>query len=151
MAKENIGRASGLAVRISGLNDILKTFGKLPENVKRRALRRGIAAGAEVYRIGAIQNAIGIDNKDTTKQSIWKNIRNVYGVKRSRLSRQLVQMVTVRNTKRGGDTFYWRFVEFGTSHNRAQPFMGPAFDSLSAEATREAAEETSRQLLRSIK
>lgn len=138
-----------MKVEIKGLKEVIKTFGKVPDGVKRRALRQGLAAGGEVYRIGAIQNAMGVDN-DKTKAAIWKNIRNVYGVKRSRISRNVVQMVTVRNTKRGGDTFYWRFVEFGTSHSRAQPFMRPAFESLSGLAIRETAEEMTRRLLNKV-
>ncbi len=138
-----------MKVEIKGLREIVKTFGKVPDSVKRRALRQGLAAGGEVYRVGAIQNAMGIDDPNT-KAAIWKNIRNVYGVKRSRMSKNIVQMVTVRNTKRGGDTFYWRFVEFGTSHSRAQPFMRPAFESLSTLATREVAEEMARRLLNKV-
>lgn len=138
-----------MRVEIKGLKEVIKTFGKVPDGVKRRALRQGLAAGGEVYRIGAIQNAMGIDDPNT-KAAIWKNIRNVYGVKRSRISRNVVQMVTVRNTKRGGDTFYWRFVEFGTSHSRAKPFMRPAFESLSGLAIRETAEEMTRRLLNKV-
>jgi HK97 gp10 family phage protein len=29
----------------------------------------------------------------------------------------------------GGDTYYWRFLEFGTSHASAQPFLRPALQN----------------------
>jgi len=29
----------------------------------------------------------------------------------------------------GGDTFYWRFLEFGTKRSRAQPFIRPAIEN----------------------
>lgn len=33
-----------------------------------------------------------------------------------------------------GDPFYWRFIEFGTSHIKAEPFLRPAFESEKHEA-----------------
>lgn len=35
----------------------------------------------------------------------------------------------------GGDTFYWRFVEFGTERTAAKPFLRPAMEASIAPAT----------------
>lgn len=50
----------------------------------------------------------------------------------------------------GGDTFYWRFVEFGTERSRAEPFMRPALANNITQATSEAAKHMSRWLGRNI-
>ena len=46
----------------------------------------------------------------------------------------------------GGDTFYWRFVEFGTKYVAARPFMRPAFDQNTQTATDATAVELSAGL-----
>lgn len=50
----------------------------------------------------------------------------------------------------GGDTFYWRFVEFGTQRNSAKPFMRPALESSAQEATNEFIRSYNRSIDRAI-
>ena len=64
------------------------------------------------------------------------------------------EIVTGRSAKGnpGGDTFYWRFLEFGTSKMRARPFMRPAmltkqqaaFDAVAAAVDTELTKEVAK-------
>jgi HK97 gp10 family phage protein len=51
----------------------------------------------------------------------------------------------------GGDTFYWRFVEFGTQSVAARPFMRPALESNVGTATNEFVTQYKKSLDRAIK
>ena len=50
----------------------------------------------------------------------------------------------------GGDTWYWRFEEFGTATNNAHPFLRPALnnniDAVRAEFTRSYSEELDKEI-----
>lgn len=51
----------------------------------------------------------------------------------------------------GGDTYYWRFIEFGTERSRAQPFMRPALENNIDAATNTFIAEYQKALDRAIK
>lgn len=106
-------------------------------------MRRSLRKGANVIRDAARNNAKRFDDPDTTDR-IWKNITTQSGG--SRLERKLggpamrIGVMGGAKSKKGGgtyqvggskenpggDTWYWRLLEFGTSKMRAQPFLRPA-------------------------
>lgn len=51
----------------------------------------------------------------------------------------------------GGDTFYWRFLEFGTEKAAAKPFMRPALENNIQAATNEFVTEYGKSIDRAIK
>lgn len=51
----------------------------------------------------------------------------------------------------GGDTFYWRFLEFGTERSRARPFMRPAVDQAGQRAVNTFITEYQKALDRAIR
>lgn len=51
----------------------------------------------------------------------------------------------------GGDTFYWRFIEFGTMRYSGTPFLRPALPSKQDEATREFVNQAKKAIDRAIK
>jgi HK97 gp10 family phage protein len=51
----------------------------------------------------------------------------------------------------GGDTFYWRFLEFGTSRFAAKPFMRPALAQSISEATNTFITEYEKAIDRAIR
>ncbi|WP_284075242.1 HK97-gp10 family putative phage morphogenesis protein [Acinetobacter pittii] len=121
-------------VKIEGLDEVLRKMGVLKDKRKiRNAAMRAARKGMNVVRDAARQNAKAIDDPETSEK-IWRNISVSAGKTKSL---DLVQMrVGVRggasysnptppNTS-GGDTRYWRFLEYGTSDMPATPFMRPA-------------------------
>ncbi len=138
---------------IQGLDEVeaklkLLANGKAAKRAATRAARKAIA----VVRKAAIANAKQLDDVDSSER-IWKNITTKAG----KISGNNVKMrVGVRGgarhyvkskdnvrkklagktyktdgdkTNPGGDTFYWRFLEFGTQHSPAKPFMRPALQN----------------------
>lgn len=142
-------------MHIHGLDEVQRKLellgnGKAAKRAATRAARKAIA----VVRKAAIANAKQIDNRDSDEK-IWKNITARAG--RSR-DGSIIFRVGVRggakayvNSKEnvrkglagkkyktggdknnpGGDTWYWRFIEFGVpAHGIApRPFMRPALQN----------------------
>ena len=142
-----------MAEQIEGLDDVTAKMRELsnPKKQKNAATRSARKAMA-VVRKAAVANAKALDDSNSPER-IWKNIQ----VKASKTRQGLVIMrVGVRggamsyaNTKEnvrkgkigkkyltpgdktnpGGDTWYWRLVEVGTSRSAAKPFLRPALNN----------------------
>ena len=142
-----------MAEQIEGLDDVTAKMRELsnPKKQKNAATRSARKAMA-VVRKAAVANAKALDDSNSPER-IWKNIQ----VKASKTRQGLVIMrVGVRggamsyaNTKEnvrkgkigkkyltpgdktnpGGDTWYWRLLETGTSKMAARPFMRPALNN----------------------
>ena len=133
---------------ITGLDEVEANFKKIgnprkQKNTTTRAARRAM----NIVRKAAADNAKSIDDTETPNR-IWKNIATRTG--RTRGTGMVLMRVGVRggaqqyaktkaNVRKGragktyatagskknpgGDTFYYRFLEFGTSKMAARPFM----------------------------
>ena len=142
-----------MAEQIEGLDDVTAKMRELsnPKKQKNAATRSARKAMA-VVRKAAVANAKALDDSNSPER-IWKNIQ----VKTSKTKQGFVLMkVGVRggamsyaNTRAnmrsgragqtyatagssgnpGGDTFYFRFVELGTSRTAAKPFLRPALNN----------------------
>ena len=142
-----------MANQIEGLDDVTAKMRELsnPKKQKNAATRSARKAMA-VVRKAAVANAKALDDSNSPER-IWKNIQ----VKASKTKQGFVLMkVGVRggamsyaNTTAnrranrvgetyatagskenpGGDTFYFRFLEFGTSKVPATPFLRPALNN----------------------
>lgn len=136
---------SDFTVKIEGLAEVKRKLKLLPERVGRNAMRRALRKGANVIRDAARGNATRVDDPKTREQ-ITKNIV-VQGGRRSREKQAGGPLMRVgvlggsRNMAKhgeftgsgkgnpGGDTWYWRLLEFGTSKMAARPFMRPAMQN----------------------
>lgn len=142
-----------MANQIEGLDDVTAKMRQLsnPRKQKNAATRSARKAMA-VVRKAAIANAKALDDSKSPER-IWKNIQ----VKASKTSQGLVLIKvgvrggamsyanTAANRRQnrvgqsyatagssdnpGGDTWYWRFQELGTSRQAARPFLRPALNN----------------------
>jgi HK97 gp10 family phage protein len=127
--------ADVVTVKVEGLAEIERKLRQLPERLGRNAMKRALRKGANVIKQQAQANAKAIDDP-ATREQISKNIAVASGSrKREREAGGLLMRIGVSggarptsgdNGQPGGNTTHWRFVEFGTSTARAQPFMRPA-------------------------
>ncbi len=164
-----------MANEITGLEEVqakLRQLGnaKKAKNAATRASRKAM----NIVKKAAVQNAKAIDDKDSPEK-IWKNIitkagktKGVDGVvmkvgvkggarkygtnadnrRAGRVGRRYQTQGDKKNP--GGDTWYWRFEEFGTATNNAHPFLRPALnnniDAVRAEFTRSYSEELDKEI-----
>jgi len=158
-----VGRYIGVAMSVKGLDNVLHNLQELDTRIIRRATTSAIRAGAGVIRDAARVNARALDDPGTPAQ-IYRNI-----VARSIRRRDVVRQggdagarVGVLGGARdlskqgeikgagsgnpGGDTFYWRFLEFGTQHMAARPILRPAAEENKTQAFNATAEQLRKRV-----
>lgn len=117
--------ADWITYKLTGADKLSATFKTLSQEMQRQVV---VPAGKDAMQIvlqDAISRAQRIDNPDTVPD-ISKNIALIEDVKYFEETGDTKISVGVKKGRRarlGGNTFYWWWVELGTSKNRAQPFM----------------------------
>ena len=139
-----------------GADEALAKMRNLAPKLIKSGLKRAVRKGAVVVQKAAQANARRIDDPQTAA-SIPKNIAVQYsgplskreggvgyrvgvlgGAKRlyaNNKANRRKGIVGQQTSATGGSTWYWRFVELGTSRQRAQPFMRPALENNVERAT----------------
>lgn len=160
----------GVYFEIRGLEKALANMRALPVLVRNKVANSAMRKAAILVRDAARANAQRIDRTETPLK-IADNIDARYASRTSKRTGDVIYQVGVRggakaygNTKRnrgkkrvgekydtGGSTYYWRFVELGTSRSRARPFMLPALERNTQAATDAFVAEFDRQIARALK
>lgn len=127
-----------------GVIDKLKS---LAPKLEKKYLNSALRAGAVIIQRAAQERARAFDDPDTPK-AIWKEIVIRTNAKLGKQNQGMALSIGVmggakkyantRANKRKrrvgrtyvtpGNVYYWRFLEFGTSKMKAQPFMRPAIE-----------------------
>lgn len=150
---------------LEGENEIIERMQELERRVQRRSANKATRRGAWVIARKARENAKAIDDPNTP-ENIAKNITVQSASRLGRREGGAAMRVGVRGgaakyastrenvrrgrvgkayatggskTNPGGDTYYWRFLEFGTSRVSAKPFMRPAIAQSAQDAFNETA------------
>lgn len=138
------------SVSISGLSDIKKALAKVTSEVAQKANRQALAKAATVIRDEAKSRAV-VDTGSMQAAVIVKHVREESGggrqayivtVRQGKRYREVSQDASGRSYSRSKvdkkgrkrDAYYWTFVEFGTRHTAARPFMSPAFEAKKSQA-----------------
>ena len=130
-----------------GFAELAKRMRELPDLLARKSLRGAVNAGASVIKKEAQLRAPKLTGA-LAKNFYQKQIREAstvlsqtfYVGVRSGLARYAKNKANKKAGRAGkvykdsGATFYWKFVEFGTSKMPARPFLRPAFESRKNEA-----------------
>lgn len=139
---------------LQGIEELRRKLRVLPEQLQLKGFRSGMRKAANAVRDRARTNAQGIDDP-VTRESIPKNLFVKFSTRAWRQNKDIKFRVgilggaqTYANTKEnvrkgragakyltggsstnpGGDTWYWRFQEFGVPGRGipARPFLAPA-------------------------
>lgn len=116
---------SWITYNLKGADELSRVFKTLPQNLQRQVVVPAAKDAMDIVLKDAIQRASAIDDPRTIPD-ISKNIGIIEDTKFFNETGSTKISVGVRKTKRGqrgGNTFYWWWVELGTSRIRAQPFM----------------------------
>lgn len=147
---------NGVQFKIRGIDGLSKRLKGMSGNALRDASRPAVRKAMNVVKDDAIRRAMRLD-RPNTPNSIYKNIalRTNW---RSKSKTMVAKVGVLGGAKEnhaptdapGGDTFYWRFVEFGTSRSRARPFLRPALDQNQADVLQTVIEAMIQQINRSF-
>lgn len=136
--------ADGFDVKLEGLEELQGKLKSLSDDMQLKGGRFALRRAAQVLRDKARQNAGRVDDPETT-ENIEANIVERWNGRLFRQSGNLGFRVGVLGGAKGyaaasgevkgagtgnpgGDTFYWRFLEFGTAKIEAKSFMRTAAD-----------------------
>lgn len=147
---------------IDGLKELDRQLRALPERVAGNALATAVSAGARVIRDEVIARA-PVDTGALKSQIFTKRLRSpsasektsIVGV-RGGLAKYANTKRNVRSGKAGqsyktnGKTFYWKFIEFGTSKLAAYPFLRPAFDAKEQEAVKAMTDKLDERIQKAV-
>ncbi len=164
--------------QIRGVESLLKTMRALPVELRKKPARSALGKAAKVIREQAKANAMQLDNPKTS-EVIAKNVSQRFSKRYFDRTGDLMVRVGVlggavglvthtetgaiggKYTKKerkgtvaggpGGDTRYWAYVEFGTEHAAAHPFLRPAAEAKAGEAVNVFASELDKALTRLTK
>lgn len=164
-----------MANEITGLDEVQAKLRQLGNQRKaKNAATRSSRKAMNIVKKAAVLNAKALDDKDSPER-IWKNIitkagktkgvdkvmmrvgvkggAKQYGTnadnrRAGRVGRRYQTQGDKKNP--GGDTWYWRLVEYGSATNNATPFMRPALnnniDAVQAEFARAYKEELDKEI-----
>lgn len=119
-----------ITFNLKGVDDLVAKFRTLPQELQRQIVVPAAKEAMDIILKDAISRASAIDDP-TTPRDISKNIALIEDTKFFEETGSTKISVGVRKRKGsvgGGNTFYWWFVELGTSRSRAQPFLRNALN-----------------------
>ncbi|MGQ7253977.1 HK97-gp10 family putative phage morphogenesis protein [Vreelandella titanicae] len=156
-----------VTANVEGLEPLLARMDSMSFDLRKKGGRFAMRKAANVIRDKARQNAAQV-NDPKTPEEIAANIVVRFSPKDFKRNGNLVFRVGVLGGARGhaaasgevagkgknnpgGDTFYWRFLEFGTINIPAQPFARRALSENIQAATDEFISQYNKALDRAIK
>ncbi|MCK8669298.1 hypothetical protein M1M11_30925 [Pseudomonas azerbaijanoccidens] len=120
--------ADWVKYKLTGADELSAKFRGLAEEMRRKVVLPAAKDAMDIVLLDAKDRAARIDDPETANFIP----ANLAMIERKALGEELgavVISVGVRMRKRGqkgGNTFYWWWVELGTEKNRAKPFLRPA-------------------------
>lgn len=159
------------------LPEFIERLQMVGKDAQKKIARRATMAGIRVLRDQVAENARRVDDP-ATPNNIAKNVAIRFSSKKTRSNGGSTYSLGIRggsksyaNTKAnvragkagtkyktdgsksnpGGDTYYWRFLEFGTAKMPAKPIIRPALNQKGDAAIEAAVNEAMRLLELEIK
>lgn len=142
--------ADWITYKLTGADELSRIFKTLPQEVQRQVVVPAAKDAMDIVLNAAKDNADRVDDPSTPNY-IPLNIAMIEDTKFFNETGSTKISVGVRKTKRGqrgGNSFYWWFVELGTSRIRAQPFMRNALAQNREQVFQEFLSSAKFQLLR---
>lgn len=130
--------------KVTGMEELTAKLKTVRSDMQRKGGRYALRKAAQVLRDQARMNAARVDDP-RTPEDIAKNVVERWDSRTFKKTGNLGFRVGVLGGAKGdakasgevkgkgkanpgGDTFYWRFLEFGTSHMAARPFIRSAMN-----------------------
>jgi HK97 gp10 family phage protein len=142
--------ADWVSYRLTGADELSAKFRELSQGMRAQVAVPAAKDAMELVMIDARDRADRIDDPETRNEISG----NIAMIERKSLGEELgaaIVSVGVKKSRagqRGGNTFYWWFVELGTEHSVAIPFMRGALASKREEVFKEFISSAKFQLIK---
>lgn len=166
-------------VELQGMAELRKKLRAIPQDLQKKGFRSAMRKAANLVRDAAKANAGEVDDPETGER-IADNVAVRFSPKEYKRDGDIVFRVGIlggarayANTKDnvrkrrvgklyapsgnlvggqpGGDTWYWRLVEFGTSKMAARPFLRPALSQNASAATDAAVAAMNKEIDKAVR
>lgn len=114
---------------VTGLEEVRQTLGELAPRVATNLMRTVVqdiassiakeAKAAAPVRSGGLKKAIKAQRRRSSRDNPQSQVK-----------------ANAKNTDKGVDAFYWKFIEFGTRKMQARPFIAPIKQKYAAQMPR---------------
>lgn len=159
------------SVKVSGVPELQRRIGALKQKIATREVKRATRAGAQKIADAARENAYMFDNP-ATAENVAANVAVQFGSIYTRQTGDVMYRVGVLGGAKnpgaerfeyaarrlsgsgelpGGETWYFRLLEFGASTVEAKPFLRDAADRASGAAAEEVATVLEQGLDRAVR
>lgn len=148
---------------LEGMDALRKKLHAIPKDLSRKGFRSAMRKAANLVRDAAKANAAGIDDPDTGER-IADNVAVRFSPKEYKRDGDVVFRVGIlggarkpdasgklKVKQKGGPTWYWRFLEFGTSRIAAKPMLGPALAQNASAATDTAVAALNKEIDKAVR
>jgi HK97 gp10 family phage protein len=142
--------ADWVSYKLTGADELSAKFRELSQGMRSQVAVPAAKDAMELVMIDAKSRADRIDDPETRNQIS----ANIAMIEQKKLGEELgAAIVSVgvkksRSGQRGGNTFYWWYVELGTEHSAAFPFMRGALASKREEVFKEFLSSAKYQLIK---
>jgi HK97 gp10 family phage protein len=142
--------ADWVSYKLTGADELSAKFRELSQGMRAKVAVPAAKDAMELVMIDAKNRAERIDDPETRNQISG----NIAMVEQKKLGEELgAAIVSVgvkksRSGQRGGNTFYWWYVELGTEHSAAFPFMRGALAAQREEVFKEFLSSAKYQLIK---
>lgn len=119
-----------ISYKLRGVDNLSRVFKTLPAEIQRKIVVPAAKDAMDIVLKDAISRAQNLDDP-ATFPDISKNVALIEDVKYFEETGDTKVSVGVRRRKRGvggGNTYYWHWLELGTSRIRARPFLRNALN-----------------------
>ncbi len=115
-------------VELEGAQDLLIKFKTINNQVQGKVTQFALRKASNVLKKAVVGEMMRVD-RESSREAIWRNVVVRNKPKRFRKTGELETRLGILGGARsraaneanpGGDTFYWRFLEFGTERVPAQ-------------------------------
>lgn len=121
-------------MHVEGLDQLLDNMSRLTDKIQKKAVNKALRQGANVILKEARTRAKALDDPETPER-IYMQIKTRSNTKGAKYEDYDAGVkVGVVGAKHGGEYARAWFLEEGTAHQPAQPFMRPAANVKSGEA-----------------
>lgn len=118
----------GITVDLDGAQGLSIAFQTVAAEMQGRVAQHALRKASNVIKEAVVGEFMRVD-RESTREAIWRNVVTRNKPKRFRVAGELETRLGILGGARsrseneanpGGDTYYWRFAEFGTKHINAQ-------------------------------
>jgi HK97 gp10 family phage protein len=116
---------------LQGIDELVLKLRLVNDDMQFKSGRFALRKAGKILETAIIGEMMRID-KESTREAIWRNVKLRFAPRRFKRTGDLSFRIGIlggaksrqQNAKNpGGDTFYWRFLEFGTERYPAQRYI----------------------------